>query len=57
MIHMSHDYFAAVLKKAGALFPGILIQEVETSKHKHRSKKYCDELTDFLHKLSVSQNS
>ncbi|KAH9491870.1 Dynein assembly factor 5, axonemal [Bulinus truncatus] len=33
-----------VLKKACELSPHMLIKEVESVKHKHRSTKYCDEL-------------
>ncbi|XP_060561943.1 dynein axonemal assembly factor 5-like [Ruditapes philippinarum] len=45
-----------VLKKAGGLLPGMLIQEVETTKHKHRSKKYCEELVGYLQKLSTQSS-
>ncbi|XP_045213202.2 dynein axonemal assembly factor 5-like [Mercenaria mercenaria] len=46
-----------VLKKAGSLLPGMLIQEVETTKHKHRSKKYCEDLVSYLQKLSTETQS
>ena len=46
--------FTAVLKKAGSLMPGMLIQEVENTKHKHRSKKYCDELVSHLQQFSTT---
>ena len=47
-------YIPGVLKKAGSLMPAMMLQEVETAKHKHRSKKYCEELTEYLGKLSTS---
>ncbi|KAH3861633.1 dynein axonemal assembly factor 5-like [Dreissena polymorpha] len=43
-----------VLKKAGSLLPGMLLQEVQGSKHKHRSDQYCEELIAYLQSLSTT---
>ncbi|XP_022319894.2 dynein axonemal assembly factor 5-like [Crassostrea virginica] len=40
-----------VLKKAGALSPTMLLQEVEEVKHKHRSSGYCNKLMEHLRGL------
>ncbi|ESO87153.1 hypothetical protein LOTGIDRAFT_210534 [Lottia gigantea] len=38
------DALLVVLKRAGQIHPGMLKQEIESVKHKHRSVKYCEML-------------
>ena len=41
-----------VLKEAGKLCPKMLAAEIEGVKHKHRTKKYCDELLKVITSFS-----
>ncbi|KAL3876674.1 hypothetical protein ACJMK2_034478 [Sinanodonta woodiana] len=43
-----------VLTKAGSLKPTLMLEEVENVKHKHRSRKYCDELMQKMMELKAS---
>ncbi|KAK3090687.1 hypothetical protein FSP39_013747 [Pinctada imbricata] len=40
-----------VLKKIGSLHPGMLLQEVESVKHKHRTQTYCNQLINYAKDL------
>ncbi|XP_052819381.1 dynein axonemal assembly factor 5-like [Mya arenaria] len=42
-----------VLKKAGSLLPALMLQEVEGSRHKHRSDRYCEQLIQHLKSLKT----
>ncbi|XP_064635749.1 dynein axonemal assembly factor 5-like [Lineus longissimus] len=42
-----------VLKEAAKIKPALLSTEIDSVKHKHRTSKYCDSLTDFMKTLSV----
>ena len=40
-----------VLERAGRIHPGLMLQELEVVRHKHRERKYCDRLTQHLQHL------
>ncbi|KAK0056558.1 dynein assembly factor 5 axonemal [Biomphalaria pfeifferi] len=46
-----------VMKKAAELFPQMLIKEVESVKHKHRSTKFCDDLIEYAQSLASKSNT
>ncbi|RUS89825.1 hypothetical protein EGW08_002437 [Elysia chlorotica] len=46
-----------VMKKASELAPHMLLREVESVKHKHRSTKYCDELATYAQNFASAATS
>ncbi|GFO25560.1 dynein assembly factor 5, axonemal-like [Plakobranchus ocellatus] len=45
-----------VMKKASELSPHMLIREVESVKHKHRSTRYCEELIKYAQDFAAASN-
>ena len=45
------------MKKASELAPHMLIREVESVKHKHRSTRYCDELITYAQEFASAAPS
>ncbi|KAJ8319390.1 hypothetical protein KUTeg_004481 [Tegillarca granosa] len=53
LVHLD-DPDSNVLKKASEIQPDMLISEVETVKHKHRTPKYCEELIQHAKRLNIT---
>jgi hypothetical protein len=52
-VYFLHIFLSSeVLKEAGKLCPKMLAAEIEGVKHKHRTKKYCDELLKVITSFS-----